>query len=260
MIAYGCVLPHAPLLLQAIESGKKSYQPALEHALQTVAEDLKTHQIDSLVCLSGHPRFQRSGFSCYISPACHINFKDLGDLTRDADMRMDWSVYTGLREATVSGGPLLHPIDEPVLDFGHAVPLWALLQTNQGVDRLRIACLNDKPASTPDEQKQFGRTLRQTLEASPVKHAVIVSSEYPFDADNERTHDDIRQRNESIRQAFFNRFAESNPAAPQLPVCSSGPFSIAAACFEDKHHWKYEELAFEYVSSTAFLMARIIPA
>ncbi len=260
MIAYGCVLPHAPLFLQAIESGKKSYQPALEHALQTVAEDLKTHQIDSLVCLSGHPRFQRSGFSCYISPACHINFKDLGDLTRDADMRMDWSVYTGLREAAVSGGPLLHPIDEPVLDFGHAVPLWALLQTNQGVDRLRIACLNDKPASTLDEQQQFGRALRQALDASPVKHAVIISAEWPFDPDNKHAPDDIRQRNESIRQAFYNRFAADNSVASPLPVCSSGPAAIAAACFEDKHRWKYEELAFEVVSPTAFLMARIISA
>lgn len=253
MIVYGCIVPHSPLFIQA--------RGATKGALQAIAKDLVEHKVDALVSISSHPRFQRDGFSAYVSDRYEAHFRDLGDLTNEASFPVNLALFDLLRERRLLGAPILHPIDDGSLDFGHAIPLWLLSQEQCGAEDMPVLCINDMPSASQSERLSMGQALERVLEADQRRYAVIISAECAFIREDENVaYDAVKEQNIAMRHAFSSLCLRPDLNTPlPMPACANGAATIAQPCF-NSGSWKCEELAFEHASPTSFFLAKIVAA
>lgn len=260
MIAYGCILPHSPSLYNALVGKKQPAPPSIEAHIDRIAENMVKAGVTRIVCISGHPRYQRLGFSAYSAETLHLGFSEFGDLVNEITLPMDWQTFTALREADSHQWPIgFHPINDTEIDYGHALPLWMLADRREELKQKPILLINDFLAATPDERLGFGSSLAKTMCDSPEVYGLIVSMEAAV-VEPDISLETIKERNAQARHTISAMYGTSTPTQPAtMASCSAGSLLISQPGIRQAK-LVYHELAFEHTAQTSILIAECKPA
>lgn len=239
MITAVAITAHSPLLLTPTRPGVSEY---IQQTFAPLTQFMQQRHVSHIVSISAHAPFERNDFSAYAAPQLHIQFADFGDLTSDAEVAMNWNLYTNVRES----GVIKEVVSSSELDYGHAVPLWCL-RSASAPDNLRVLAINDDPAATENARLGFGQQLRAILDAINDPVLVICSGDLALPA---AKHGEA-QAAEAFNSAYIkgiesrtgSQFVLPSPTDGLVEPCLTGPLHILAGLMSDPSEWQYRPLS-----------------
>lgn len=260
MLVYGALLPHSATLHSLVAGQPHGLPPSIDKAFADIAADLHGRGVKTIVSIGTHPHYRRGGFSAYVAPEYQLSFKDLGDLVHEESLLVDWDLFHALREASVGGDPILHPIDDAHLDLAHALPLWLIHRHFPVEEKRRYLCINDSPTALPQERAAMAETLAAVLSASAHPIALVVSQEMLIaDTPQPAILEVMKAANTAARYQCSGLWSKNDAAMDTIIACLSGPLALAHAAFRQPRPWMYEERCFEHSGLTSLLAARLLP-
>lgn len=232
MIKNILIAPHSPLLLST--SHEKSWQ------------DLGSLSDKNILSIAPHPAFERSSVSIYIEQNYQITFPQFGDLKTKESRSVNHNLFTFLREKQTS--VVIEPLTDPVLDYGHAIPL-----LNLG-DKFNYLCLNS--TNTTDE---FYTWLIENLESYDKDLTLLISGDMFASADASKSNE-IKKLNKLLRHNISTKnFSLDYPTnQPDIQnACLLEMIPFLRILFKDRT-CEWQEISYNEVNETSFLFGAYV--
>lgn len=173
MIVFAAFTPHSPLLLPTIGKAHAEKTAPIRRAFQRLAEDLYAARPDTIVVISGHGSREPRAFSINLHDHYRTDLREFGDLTTSNEYQPDLGLIDAIQRGTRRTKIPFTLFSDPALDYGTSVPLLLLAERLPDV-RIVPVSYCDLDAKTHFE---FGRTLRDLIERSNRRVAVIASGD-----------------------------------------------------------------------------------
>lgn len=173
MLIHAGFLPHSPLLLKEVHPERHEELEETHKAIEQLRQDLYSLQPDVVCIISGHGERYADAFSIDLAETYETNLKPFGDLSEPTKHRGATHLIDRLqRHLRKEDIPLTLGTNE-TLEYGTSVVLRLLAPA---IKESRILPLAYSDAE-PKEQVQFGKALRDVLEESPERIAVIATGD-----------------------------------------------------------------------------------
>ncbi|MBI5793686.1 AmmeMemoRadiSam system protein B [Candidatus Uhrbacteria bacterium] len=142
-------------------------------ALEHLAEDFYLSRPDTVIVISSHATQYPDAFAINLHDEYLIDFKDFGDLSAHKKLVPDVETITQIQRAAREQHILLTLDSDSALDYGTGVPLTFLLEKLPDVQIVPVS----HSGLPPRDQVRFGNFLKDAIDASPKRIAVIASGD-----------------------------------------------------------------------------------
>ncbi len=173
MIVFAALTPHSPLLLPSVNKGKIGKVEKTRQAMAELADELHATHPEVIVVLSSHGVQYDNAFAVNLHDHYRVDLSSFGDLISNTVYFPDISLIDAIQRTLRKKHVPLVLGSQETLDYGAAVPL--LLLTN-GWKRTCIVPISYS-GGTAKEHYQFGEALREVLESTTRRVAVIASGD-----------------------------------------------------------------------------------
>lgn len=167
------ILPHSPLLIPEIGRTNYSFLAKTSESYNTVAEELKTNEIETILIISPHGLCQEKSYTLNVAPEMKIDLKNFGFIPLKTIFSGDSLLVDKIKNSLGSDFSL-QLISENELDYGSAIPAYLL---KNKVPNFKVFVLSPAVELSLEEHFQFGQKLQSILQTSDKKIAVISSSD-----------------------------------------------------------------------------------
>ncbi len=260
MIVFAAFMPHSPLLLPVIgKEHRKRLKLTLE-AMKTLAEHLYTAMPETVVILSSHSTMHETAFSINLHDEYVTDLSRFGDLGTKGEFLPDLALMDAIQRSLRRADQPMTLDSDAALDHGTAVPL--LLLTER-LPEIRIVPISYSGLDAK-AHAAFGRALRDVLEASPRRIAVIASGDLSHALSNKAPagfHKEGKIFDDSVREAIvdssLSRLLSLEPESVKTAAeCAWRPLLIFLGLLEEKHG-RPEILSYEAPFGVGLLVAQI---
>ncbi len=174
MLVFAAFTPHTPLLLPEVGKENLEKLPATNAALNEIANELYAAKPEVILVISGHGSAYDDAVTVHMDDPYKLDLSRLGSVEVDREFRPDFLLIDRLqRQLRQADLPVsLHAEDS--LDYGTAVPL---LRLTDRLPNIKIVPINTTAGLTAKTHFHFGQALRDTIEDSPKRVAVISSGD-----------------------------------------------------------------------------------
>ena len=173
MLIHAAFLPHSPLLLEEVHPERHKEIKATREAIEELERDLYALKPDILCIISGHGDRVAEAFSIDVAPSYETDLKPFGDLSKPTTHKPATKLADQLqRHLRKEDVPFTLTTNEN-LEYGTSVVL-RLLASVSSDTRILPLVYSDLP---PKEQKHFGHALREVIDESPKRIAVIATGD-----------------------------------------------------------------------------------
>ncbi len=173
MLCFSAFVPHSPLLIDSIGKDNLASVNQTRSALFQLADELYVCHPDVLFLISSHNLMHENAFSVNLHDEYLVEFKEFGDHTTSKEFYPDLESITAIQRETREQFIPFVLESQSSLDYGTGVPLLLL-----GQDRL---VKNIVPISYSGNDRKahiaFGKLLKEVIEKSPKRIAVIASGD-----------------------------------------------------------------------------------
>jgi aromatic ring-opening dioxygenase LigB subunit len=173
MLVFAGITPHTPLLIPTIGKDNLKAMSATAKALERLAQDLYLARPDTVVVISSHATQYPDAFAINLHDSYTIEFKDFGDLSTSQTVHPDIETITQIQRAMRDRKVPLTLDSAQSLDYGTGVPLTFLLPLLPDLALVPIS----HSGLTPKDHVQFGSALKDVIDASRKRIAVIASGD-----------------------------------------------------------------------------------
>lgn len=254
MLAYACILPHSPLLLHMNKGiTASSVKPKMLETFASIASELETSGIKTIISIAAHPRYERAGFSVGIAPMFSIDFSPFGDLASSLELKPHWPLYHALRSSAAKEHLVVHPIEDERIDYAHGIPLWILQRSWTRLDSCRLLLIHDHDDRTDAERLALGRALRAVIDEQSEPCAVICSGDFHTAHQGALPFETVKSRNVDLHHRLQGVFG------PRLPetsfddkTCLTGPAMILRGLRSGTDDLLMADRGFEHAQPTSF--------
>ncbi|MBI4438054.1 AmmeMemoRadiSam system protein B [Candidatus Uhrbacteria bacterium] len=173
MLVFAAITPHTPLLIPTIGKENLKAMTSSVQALERLAEDFYLARPDTVIVLSSHATVYRHAFAINLHDEYLIDFKDFGDLRTFKTVKPDLLTITQIQRALRDARVPFTLDSDASLDYGTGVPLTFLLAHSSDVQLVPLS----HSGCAPREHVRMGHTLKDVIDASPKRIAVIASGD-----------------------------------------------------------------------------------
>lgn len=174
MLSFAAFTPHTPLLLPEVGKENLEKLSATNTALDEIATELYAAKPDVIMVISGHGSAYEDAITIHMDDPYKLDLSKLGGIDVGRQFRPDFLLIDRLqrylRKADMPAS--LHA--EENLDYGTAVPL---LKLTEKLPEIKIVPINTTTGLTAKTHFHFGQALREVIEDSPRRVAVIASGD-----------------------------------------------------------------------------------
>ncbi len=174
-IAFGCIVPHPPLIVPEVGGGREIEISASIEAMQELTRRLAAKHPDTVIVISPHGTILYDSMGIATAGSLRGTMRDWGARSADHDFENDTGMVTALQaEAEASGIPLDSIGDrEYSLDHGVMVPIYFLVEGMKGVPLVPLT-FSMLPLSA---HFSFGQAIRRAAERAGKRVAVVASGD-----------------------------------------------------------------------------------
>jgi aromatic ring-opening dioxygenase LigB subunit len=172
-LALAALLPHSPLLVPEIGRANCDFLKKTADAYNSIGEKLQAAAVNTIIIISPHGAPAADSFVLNIAPEMEIDLKDFGFIPPRTVFSGDAILADQIQNALRPDFPL-QLISETLLDSGSAIPLYLL---RPFIPQAKVLVIAPATGLTLQEQFNFGVKLRETIEASDKKIAIIASGD-----------------------------------------------------------------------------------
>lgn len=173
MLIHAGFLPHSPLLLKEVHPERWSELKETHKAIETLRQDLYALQPDVFCIISGHGERYADAFSIDVAPSYETDLRPFGDLSEptvhEPATRLMDQLQRHLRHEEIDFTLSTHE----TLEYGTSVVLRLLGPLFHRVKIVPIAYSD----TDIKEQVRFGRALREVLDESSERIAVMATGD-----------------------------------------------------------------------------------
>lgn len=173
MLVFAAITPHSPLLIPGIGKEKTTILSKTHQALQELGESLYLSKPDCILIISPHTGLFGEAFSVNAHDSFSSNFTMFGDLTTTQTWQGSPAFASRIAHAARNEGMPVRLFSSEEIDHGCAVPLFHLTTHMPHVQVLPIGF----SAKNTEEHTAFGTLLREVIEESKMRIAVIASGD-----------------------------------------------------------------------------------
>jgi AmmeMemoRadiSam system protein B len=239
MIVFAAFTPHSPLLLPVIG---KEHRKRLKHtlaAMKTLAEHLYAARPETMVILSSHSTMHETAFSMNLHDEYVTDLSRFGDLGTKQEFEPDLALMDGIQRSLRRAEQPMTLDSDAALDHGTAVPL--LLLTER-LPNIRIVPISYSGLDAK-AHVAFGRALREALETSPRRLAVIASGDLSHALSSKAPagfHKEGKWFDDLAQEALVNSSLSKILAADSEKIkaateCAYRPLLMFLGILEEKH-------------------------
>jgi len=167
------IRPHSPLLIPEISRANYKFLNKTSVAYQRLAADLKAQDLDTLIIISPHGALQDQAFSLNISPEVEVSFQDFGFIPPRTSFKGDPLLADSLKDQ-LRPDFSIQLASEKNLDYGSAIPAYLL---KEALASKKIIVIYPAGELSLSDHFKLGQKLREIINASPKRIAVIASSD-----------------------------------------------------------------------------------
>lgn len=173
MLVFAAFMPHTPLLVESVgKDNRKKLKKTLQ-ALHKLEEGLARAAPETVVIISAHPTTHATAFSINLHDPYRADLSRFGDLGTDRTFAPDLRLIDGLQRSLRRAGMPVTLDTDHALDHGATVPLLTLFADRPAPHVVAVTYSE----LGPKEHAAFGRALREAIEASNRRIAVIASGD-----------------------------------------------------------------------------------
>lgn len=172
MIVASAIVPHPPILIPQIGKDNLSQLKSTANSFKKLSQILKEERVDTIFIISPHGQLMEDSFSMNLSPNFFCNFEDFGDFSTKKQWSGNIKLTYRIKESLETSTPLQLTSKE-FLDHGISVPLYLL---TEDLPSIKIIPAYYSYRSYL-EHFEFGKTLRDELQKSRERIAVIASGD-----------------------------------------------------------------------------------
>lgn len=169
------LLPHSPLLIPEIGRANYSFLNKTAAVYKQIGEELKVQEVETIIIISPHALAQANEFLINVAPEMLIDLKDFGYIPPKTILNGD-SVFAdqiknGLKE---NSDIQVQLVSQEVIDYGSAIPVYLLKNL---IGNFKLLIISPAAEKSLEEQFNFGRALKEIINKSEKKIAVIASGD-----------------------------------------------------------------------------------
>ncbi len=173
-LTYGCIVPHAPILLPSV--GKEHFA-RLEQtisSLKKINASLKERNPETVFVIAPQDEQKpRKQFFLHVAPKYTATFAQFGDLITSLSFESDPVLADQIKNKLIDEGfPTIYATDTD-LDYSAAVPLVHILD---GI-RAKLVVLNPAESSSLRKQFECGKVVQRILQESGKRIAVVAAGD-----------------------------------------------------------------------------------
>lgn len=166
------LLPHSPLLIPEIGRANYDFLGQTLAAYRKIQEELADLEPETIIIITPHG-LSGNDFNLNAAPEMEINLQDFGFIPPKTIFSGDLLLADQIKNQLRGRFPV-HLSSELVLDYGSAIPAYLLQSAGRN---FKLVTITPPEGANIEACYQFGQALKDILNASPKKIAVIASGD-----------------------------------------------------------------------------------
>lgn len=185
-LIFAGLAPHSPMLIPEIGKEKAEKLERTIKSLEEMEGDLYVLQPDTIFVISPHSPVSERAFSLNLATHFESKFEESGNPSVKFEAKCDMELVSQIMERSDYGDmPVpVNIITEPSIDHGVSVPLYFLTRHISDVKVVPIS-VSKLP---PEKHLEFGNLLRDVMQASNKRIAIIASGDLSHSLSDESDH------------------------------------------------------------------------
>lgn len=166
------IIPHFPALLSSIGGSRTELLKTTLSSIQTISDSTQQQHPDAIVVIAPHSNAAQ--YQGFVTEQITTDLKSLGDITHQTTY---YSNYLPLFQLKKRIPKDIQLVSQSTIGYEFSVPL-LLISEHMTTPLPEVTAIHTSQTRTPVDHVAFGSELREVLETSNKRYAVIASCDF----------------------------------------------------------------------------------